>query len=49
MSFGYDVYAIFGWSSEGGGDGHVIADFAKNAVDGWVKSKSLADDSIQKG
>ena len=49
VSFGYDVYAIFGWSSEGGGNGHVIADFAKKAVDGWVKPESLADDSIQKG
>jgi hypothetical protein len=49
VSFGYDVYAIFGWSSKRGGNGHVIADFAKKAVEGWVKPKSLADDSIQKG
>ena len=49
MSFGYDVYAIFRWSRERGGNGHVIADFAHNTVNGWVKPKCLANDTIQEG
>ena len=49
MSFRHDVYAIFGWSSEGGGNGHVIADFAHDTVNGWVHPKSLTNDSIQEG